>query len=669
MSLVRIALLACLASCSITLSADEPAFPRNAKRIVFLGDSITHAGHFISLIEAQLFLAGEDPPPELINLGLPSETCSGLSEPDHPFPRPNVHERIDRALGKLRPDVVVACYGMNDGIYYPPSEERFAAYRNGVNQIIDKVHASGAKLILMTPPAFDPLPLKQESKLLPLGAEKYSWNTIYEDYDDVMKQYATWVKSQSDRVEGVIDLHTAVTLYVNNKRQQDPDFTMSPDGVHVDHEGHQVLADTILSDWGIQTQVKPDQGLMTLISNRQNMMHQAWLSEVGHLRPGVKDGLPIDEAKTRAADMGKQIGPRAIWQRHRSKHSDVHHLHFPASKKQGELKLFVDYFLWIPPGVQKVRGVILHQHGCGPGSAVGGLTAADDLHWRALASKWDCALMSTSYDGRPGSECRLWCDPRSGSEQRFLQALSQFASATGHAEINEVPWCLWGHSGGGFWSSLMQTMHPDKIAAIWLQSGTAFTRWESGEIEKPVFSDAVFSVPVMACPGLKEKDHERFHVAWDGCHQMMRAYRAKHAPFGIAPDPRTGHECGDSRYLAIAFFDDCLAQRLPEPNAKNRTLRPIDRDASWVGDVDDRSAQPASMTKKATTLPWIPSEQFAAKWLQFIATGVVDDKTPPSPPRVTVDHLIDSQMPILRVQLDADLESGVSGFRIERNGK
>lgn len=36
---------------AISVSADEPSFPAQAKRVLFLGDSITHAGHYISLIE------------------------------------------------------------------------------------------------------------------------------------------------------------------------------------------------------------------------------------------------------------------------------------------------------------------------------------------------------------------------------------------------------------------------------------------------------------------------------------------------------------------------------------------------------------------------------------------------------------------------------------------
>ena len=66
--------------------------------------------------------------------GLPSETVSGLSEPGHAggaFPRPDLHERLERVLEQTRPDLIVACYGMNDGIYHPFTEARFEKYQAG----------------------------------------------------------------------------------------------------------------------------------------------------------------------------------------------------------------------------------------------------------------------------------------------------------------------------------------------------------------------------------------------------------------------------------------------------------------------------------------------------------------------------------------------------------
>ena len=76
-------------------AAAPPSDPlENAERIVFLGDSITNDGHYINLLEAAL--RKSHPNAEFINLGLPSEGCPGLSEPAHPFPRPDVHERLLR---------------------------------------------------------------------------------------------------------------------------------------------------------------------------------------------------------------------------------------------------------------------------------------------------------------------------------------------------------------------------------------------------------------------------------------------------------------------------------------------------------------------------------------------------------------------------------------------
>ncbi len=653
---------------SVSASAAESSFPVSAKRILFLGDSITHAGRYISLVETQLRLHGHDA--VLINLGLPSETCSGLSEPEHPFPRPNVQSRIDAALEKVRPDVVVACYGMNDGIYYPFSQERFQAYRDGINRIVSKVKAAGAKVILMTPPAFDSMPLRKQGKLLPLGKKQYSWKAIYEDYDSVMQRYAEWICEQSDHVDMTIDLHSAVSNYVASKRKDNPDFTMSPDGVHVNDEGHAVLADAVLDAWGLAERIEANASLAALIERRQLIMHDAWLSEVGHERPGVRAGLPIEQAKAAAAEIEKQIQARLVRQRDSEKpeYKDVHHCYFPASKVPGELALFVDYDLWIPAGVEQLRGIIVHQHGCGGGASNAGLTAVCDLHWRELAKRWDCALLGSSYEGRPGSECRLWCDPRKGSEARFLQAIDRFADTTGHPELRQVPWCLWGHSGGGFWASLMQVSHPDRIVAVWLQSGTAFGYWTSGDVEQPQLNSSVFDVPVMACPGVEERKHIRFHRAWDGLHGMMHAYRQHNAPFGIAPDPRTGHECGDSRYLAIPFFDACMQMRLPERKTPSSGLKPVDWSQAWLGSDSGDVFAADQYPEERQDASWLPNAQFARQWAAFLKVGLVPDSSPPSAPH-SLQAEQRSGTTILTWRTDADFESGLRGFRIEKDGE
>ncbi|MDQ6813524.1 MAG: G-D-S-L family lipolytic protein, partial [Bacteroidota bacterium] len=128
------------------------------KRILFLGNSITWAGNYVNDVEA--FIRVQHPVRELefINAGLSSETVSGLSEPGHAggsFPRPDLHERLARVLTQTKPDLVFACYGMNDGIYMPFDLDRFQKFKDGINWLHAEVTKTGARLIHLTPPYYD----------------------------------------------------------------------------------------------------------------------------------------------------------------------------------------------------------------------------------------------------------------------------------------------------------------------------------------------------------------------------------------------------------------------------------------------------------------------------------------------------------------------------------
>src|SRR3954466_4845697 len=98
------------------------------RRVVFLGDSITQAGGYVGIVDYYLERLHPDKDFDVLGLGLASETLSGLSEEGHAggkFPRPCLAERLGRVLEKAKPDVVFACYGMNDGIYQPLDRDRF----------------------------------------------------------------------------------------------------------------------------------------------------------------------------------------------------------------------------------------------------------------------------------------------------------------------------------------------------------------------------------------------------------------------------------------------------------------------------------------------------------------------------------------------------------------
>lgn len=339
---------------------------------------------------------------------------------------------------------------------------------------------------------------------------------------------------------------------------------------------------------------------------------------------------------------------------------------YDTSSAPGELAMPVTYTIWIPEGVKTLRGVIVHQHGCGKGSGVTGITAAYDLHWQALAKKWDCALLGPSYHQLTDTDCRNWCDPRRGSDKAFQKALSDFAIQSKHPELTTVPWCLWGHSGGGFWSSLMLTLHPERIAAIFFRSGSAYAIWEKGDIPKPTLTPAAYEVPFMFIGGVKEAEDKSHGPARLGDRAMLKDWREHGAPGGMASDPLSGHECGDSRYLAIAFFDSILAQRLPDKGSSSQTLKPVNWILAWLNAPDSEVAASAADFKGNTKdARWLPDAAFAMAWASYNKTGRPSDSTaPPAPTNVRL-----SKTNELTWKAEADLESGLGGFVIERDGR
>lgn len=367
---------------------------------------------------------------------------------------------------------------------------------------------------------------------------------------------------------------------------------------------------------------------------------------------------------------GEEIEPRFKEVTHRATmNGSLYEVSYAPLDQEGELKLGVTYRLWLPDGVKKVRGVIVHQHGCGRGACEGGQTAALDWHWQALATKWDCALLGPAYQQDDQQNCRWWCDPRNGSEKTFLRALDQFAVASSHAELATAPWCLWGHSGGAFWASLMQTRHPQRIVAVWLRSGSAFSAWEKGDIEKPTLSPDVYAVPTVCNPGAKENGDMRFRGAWDGALAMFHAYRAQGALISFTPDPRTSHECGDCRYLAIPFFDTCLGLRLPRDAASGAHLPSLMGQPAWLATLQSNTVQAESeFSGDKLSANWLPSESFATAWSEYVKVGAVSDTTqPPLPRNIKVSQTKEGTE--LTWEITADLESGVQMFVIERNGE
>ena len=277
--------------------------PEKTKRIVFLGNSITYNGKFISYVDTYLTLQHPDRKFEIINVGLPSETVSGLSEPNHAdgkFPRPDLKERLQRILDQLNPDLVLANYGMNDGIYLPFDEERFEKFKAGMKWMHQMIDHSGSEIIHITPPVYD------DRK----GAA----------YANVLDSYSDWLIScRYNQNWQVIDLHGPMKNELENQRELNPEFAFAKDGIHPDEFGHFLIAKEILIGLGeiesktaetieeLLGQFPHGMLVLKLVEQRQEIQRNAWLSQTGHQRPGLTAGLPLNEAEEKVAEIDLEI--------------------------------------------------------------------------------------------------------------------------------------------------------------------------------------------------------------------------------------------------------------------------------------------------------------------------------------------------------------------------
>lgn len=264
------------------------------KRVVFLGDSITQAGGYVAFATYYLEKLHPQKDFDVLGLGLASETLSGLSEDGHAggkFPRPCLFERLGRLLEKAKPEVVFACYGMNDGIYLPPDKDRTAAFQKGVAKLLEQCKEAGVKRIfLITPPVYDFTPKAGEF-----------------NYDAVLTEYARWETALKVPGVEVIDLHAAMRKARDGRAEP-----FSKDKVHPGDDGHLLIARTILAALGFKppdetvAAIKADP-LFKLVDQKRAVRSAAWMRHVGYTREKTVTPEPLGTAEADAAKVQEKI--------------------------------------------------------------------------------------------------------------------------------------------------------------------------------------------------------------------------------------------------------------------------------------------------------------------------------------------------------------------------
>ncbi len=286
-----------------------------ANRVLFLGDSITYQGDMIVNIELWLKNLYPNKRFELINIGLPSETITGLSEDGHAngeFPRPYLHDRLNRILEKVQPDLIISMYGINCGIYQSFSNQHDMLFQHGYLTLHKAISALNIPTLYITPPMYDHV----------------KGNTNALDYNDkVLSSFSRWLLSNKKNSWEVIDFYSAMNSQLTAIREKNPDFFFQHDGIHMVSQGYWLLSDLIMNYFEPDLANKLDipiadltnakllaqslsndpNKLLSLTTEKMNITRNAWLRYTKHTRPNLAEGLSMNEMKTKVTELNTEI--------------------------------------------------------------------------------------------------------------------------------------------------------------------------------------------------------------------------------------------------------------------------------------------------------------------------------------------------------------------------
>jgi pimeloyl-ACP methyl ester carboxylesterase len=313
------------------------------------------------------------------------------------------------------------------------------------------------------------------------------------------------------------------------------------------------------------------------------------------------------------------------------------------------------YTLFIPKGINQIRGILIHQHGCGMEGTGGPITT--DIQYQAFAQKWELAILGPDMYPHE-KKCFEWCTPENGSEESLFAALDSLSLMSGHDELKIVPWLLWGHSGGGHWSLSMLNKYPERIIAVVTYSAAFDSTFN--------YPQAAAKVPVL----LRHAGEGDINANWAKCwltavHQFS-VLRNMNGFASITFNQDQTHNFSYIRYMAIPFFESVLPQRLPLNGSSK--LRDMDTTKAWLGDTITNGMvhvyKASDFAGNKLAMSWLPDSTCAAKYQEYITSGTIRDHTAPLAPFNVKIKTLQPKGTEITWEADADIESGIKYFNI-----
>jgi len=236
-----------LCSLSLCLSAfvsvaQVKPFQQN-DRVIFVGNSITEAGAYVSYIYLYYMTHFPDRKLVILNGGIGGDKAS------------DIYRRLDYDILAKKPNVLVLTFGMNDTGYFEfngdnadkTAQERIAASRRSYEQIEKRLlQLPDLRKVLMSSPPYD-------------ETSKFNKN-LFKGKHKAMQEIVAFQEAAATKNNWpFVDLFRPMTDLNVRLQQKDSAFTMiGPDRIHPGNGGHLVMASLFLKSQGLSGQPVAD---------------------------------------------------------------------------------------------------------------------------------------------------------------------------------------------------------------------------------------------------------------------------------------------------------------------------------------------------------------------------------------------------------------------------
>ena len=262
-----------------------------------------------------------------------------------------------------------------------------------------------------------------------------------------------------------------------------------------------------------------------------------------------------------------------------------------------------EFRFWAPKVAGALQGIAVLV----PGSNGDGRGMAEDTVWQSFATSHRLALVACHFKDKPHPQSFIeaYVNVSQGSGQTLIAAIDSFAIRSAHPELAAAPFLMWGMSAGGQFNYEFVAWKPERVAAFVVNKG--------GIYFTALVSPASRAVPGMLFVGGKDLESRIWTI-----NGLFAVNRRGGALWALATEPGAAHIVGQSRDVALAFFEDILPMRLGGPNG---ALKPVAEKSGFTGDLKMKTFAAIGDAKPPTEPnSWLPTERVARAW-QTMETG------------------------------------------------